>query len=399
MLTPSEQRILSCSILVVDDDETERVFLCKALTAAGYRDVRVASDGSAALRRAAEHRPDLIILDLMMPVMDGYECCRTVRRDPALSRIPILVLTGMRESEDCVAAFEAGATDFVRKPIIPDELRARMKSLLEQQLSLADLRNYRERVAVELESARELQSAILPDARHLEDMGHQHRMQIAATCRSCSELGGDFWGMRTLYPSQFALWIADFSGHGVASALNAFRLHAYMAETSDLAAYPGSYLTRLNEKLLPFALHGQFATLFYGVVDRVTQRLHYAASGCPPPILLRQDGGTELLDTRGLPLGVALNSYPTHSVPFGPGDTIFLYSDALVESMDDNGAFLAETDVTATCANQTGNSATTILQAVEAQFNAHVDDALLDDLTLVVCRRVLDFPHSIATRT
>ncbi len=117
-------------ILVCDDDALLVDLVQYRLAARGF-EVVVAHDGGEALARLAEGRPDAILLDAMMPVVDGYELLRRIREDEATARVPVIMLTARRQEKDIVTALELGANDYLVKPFIPEELVARLSRLLE----------------------------------------------------------------------------------------------------------------------------------------------------------------------------------------------------------------------------------------------------------------------------
>jgi len=154
-------------ILVVDDNRVNRHLLMAVLQRAGFPNVGMAEDGIDALARIGEGAPDLILLDLMMPRMDGFEVCRQVRANPAWKDLPILVQSSLSGSEDRKHAFSAGATDFVTKPINATELLSRVRIHLENQALLRDLQGYRSRRQTELALARSMQERLLPPPSRL----------------------------------------------------------------------------------------------------------------------------------------------------------------------------------------------------------------------------------------
>ena len=364
------------------------MFLEKALRTRGFTRMQCVENGRVALEAMGRFKPELVILDIMMPEMDGFECCEKIRAMPAYRGLPILVQTSLTEPEQRVKAFAKGATDFVNKPIHADELGARVKVHLENRLLLKGLKIYKQRVEQELESARQLQQAILPGVQEITAIEQGCRLDIASHFQPSSEIGGDFWGIKNLFPQQTALWLVDFSGHGVASALNAFRLQAYLKEYSPHAAYPGEYLARLNDNLLRLLLRGQFAAMFYGIADTQGNTLLYASSGTPHPILVRKSTGkAEMIDGSGMPLGIAVNNYPTRSTDFHEGDMLLLYSDALTETPDENGRTIAEGEVMAFMEAHIGVGSHAAMAALLDMFNRHAGGRLADDLTLVICTR------------
>jgi sigma-B regulation protein RsbU (phosphoserine phosphatase) len=161
-----------------------------------------------------------------------------------------------------------------------------------------------------------------------------------------------------------------------------------MQQHSYQAAQPGAYMAEINEKLLLHALKGQFATMFYGIIDIAGNQLLYAGSGSPHPILLRANGDNEILNTSGLPLGISLQQYPTHTVPFQRGDALLIYSDTLIETPNAEGQFLTETFVAEWIRSNRTESAYETLEGLVAHLKQHAAGPLRDDLTLTLYRRI-----------
>lgn len=384
-----EFNIKSSTILVVEDNAVNLHFLEKILRQSGYGNIHCVTSGEAALAALDMSHPDIVLLDIMMPGgMDGYECCEAIRQHPRGRDLPVLIQTTLKDPELRAKAFACGASDFVSKPVYPEELCARMQVHLEMRHSLRILKQYRERIAAELESARVLQQSILPDENELNALSILGHLDVAAHYAPSSEIGGDFWGMKRLFPHQTSLWMVDFSGHGVASALNAFRLQAHMKAHSPLAARPGDYMAELNEKLLQLLLRGQFATMFYAIADMQSNQLVYSCAAWPSPLLLRGNSGkVERIDGTGFPLGIGIHPYVTQMVPFYTGDVLLLYSDALVETPDAQGNFLTETEIETVMQAHQGASSGKLKEALLALFHGHAATGPKDDLTIVICQR------------
>lgn len=381
------QKILSSLILIVDDNKVNCYFLEEILRARGFTRFVTASTAQEALQKLDQHQPDIVLLDVMMPDdMDGFECCEVIRRNEKYRDLPILMQTVITEPEMRAKAFRKGATDFVSKPVHPDELGARVMVHLEKSHSLKSLQMYQARIQAELDSARLLQQAILPGPEDITTIRQKSHLDVAAYFEPCSEIGGDFWGIRSLFSQQSALWLVDFSGHGVAAALNAFRLQAYMKEHSSLVARPGEYMSHLNDSLLQLLLRGQFATMFYAVIDTQGNHLYYTCACAPSPMIYRQaTGDVEILDGSGRPLGVGMNLYQTSNTSFGPGDKLVLYSDAYLEAQGSDGSVISEekmADWIRQCAHGSSN---VVLRTLLNNFRHHAGEILFDDLTLIVC--------------
>lgn len=383
-------QIYAMPILIVDDNQVNCILIERALHTQGFTTLLSVSSAEEAFARLAAFNPQMVILDVMMPGgMDGFACCAALRAMPQYRDLPVLIQTAITEPEMRVKAFTMGATDFVSKPVYPDELCARVLAHLEKRHALQVLQRYKLRMDAELESARQLQQAILPSQMDREELARRCQFDVASFFEPSSEVGGDFWGMKSLFPHQTAFWLVDFSGHGVASALNAFRLQAYMKEFAPMAARPGEYLSHLNEKLLHLLLRGQFATMFYGIVDTQSNQLLYACACAPHPLILRAaTGKAEQIDGTGNPLGIGLHTYTTHTIPFAPGDTLLLYSDVLTETANTLGETITEQSIMEQVASQPGASAAALCERVLSLLRTHAAGApLADDLTLAVIRR------------
>jgi sigma-B regulation protein RsbU (phosphoserine phosphatase) len=193
----------------------------------------------------------------------------------------------------------------------------------------------------ELELARYMQENLLPRQELQSAVQQASGLAIASLFQPSAELGGDLWSLHRLSEGRTAVAIIDFAGHGLAAALNTFRLHTLMNQMMpDPGDDPAAYLAALNAKLVALLPRGQFATMFLAVIDSPHGRMTYAAAGAPSPAIANPL--VHLLDGSGLPLGISLEaSYQNSVVPFPCGSVLFLYSDALTETPDRLGHCLA----------------------------------------------------------
>jgi len=304
----------------------------------------MAEDGIDALAKIEESAPDLILLDLMMPKMDGFEMCRLVRTDPARRDLPILVQSSLSGSDDRKRAFSAGATDFVTKPINATELLSRVRIYLENQALLRDLQEYRRRRQTELALARSMQERLLPPASRLAQARRDLGLSLSAHFEPSSELGGDFWDLRRDDRDRLIVWLVDFSGHGVGAALNTFRLHAILRQMDLTNFDPAEHLREVNERVCPLLKNGQFATMLVGVVDQATDTFHYASAGAPAPMVWQpHDELPEFGDSSGLPVGILASArYQNRDLALPLGGRLFLYSDGASELWTSDDTVLGE---------------------------------------------------------
>ncbi|MBQ7413068.1 MAG: SpoIIE family protein phosphatase [Alphaproteobacteria bacterium] len=342
--TPMDDPDLSqCRVLVMEDNPSNQAVLTRLLNVAGITQIQLAADGIEGLHKVLSFKPDLIILDITMPRMNGQEVLYHLKSAPETKHIPVLVQTASDTREMREKAFSSGATDFITKPINPLEFFARVKVHLENRILIYNLRHQLDQIETEMQSARRMQVDMLPHPDHIAEFGKQFHIKFAQYFEPSSMLGGDYWQMFPIRGELLGIYLCDFSGHGVASALNTFRLHGIIAQMDKKKINsPAEFLKTLNSRLFDLLPRGQFATFFFGIYDPKKRTLHYAGADAPSPFW-HSGRKTKLLDTSGIPLGIMREaSYAEHTIQMAPGDTLFLYSDALTESPSVNGERLGE---------------------------------------------------------
>ena len=314
-------------ILVVDDTPLNISVITGALKDT-YR-TKVATSGAKALAiAAAEEKPDLILLDVMMPEMDGYEVCRRLKADPMTEEIPVIFLTAQTEAEDETRGFEVGAVDYVHKPFSPAVMKARVHTHLV-------LRDVREKLAQqllaiqkELETARMIQQSILP-----ETVPQIEGLEIAARYMPMASVAGDFYDFLGVDEKHVGILVADVSGHGMPAALIASMLKIALAAQADHAADPARVLDGLNQALCGKFQH-HYVTAAYMFIDMEKQTLTYAGAGHPPLLLWDSSAdGVRDVTENGLFLGkFDFATYSSVVLPLAPGHWGVLYTDGISET-------------------------------------------------------------------
>ncbi|MBO6503335.1 MAG: SpoIIE family protein phosphatase [Kordiimonadaceae bacterium] len=380
--------VSSAHILVVDDMPLMRKMIGMCLERGGFHNISFAEDGDEALDQIAESQPDLVILDLNMPRVSGYDVCKQLRADDRTANLPILVQSASETAEERVEVFAVGATDFVSKPINHPELLARVCMHLENRFLIRSLSDFQDMMQSELKMAREMQHSLLPETQVIEEVETVSDAKIEAFYKASFELGGDLWGTWPLPGNKLGIYVLDVTGHGVGAALNTFSLHATMARFEDKKLDPAAFMDALNSSLVGSFQLGRFATMFYAVLDCQSHELLYAGAGAPRPIIFGANG-SRTLDSSGLPIAIVKSAtYENKTDRLEPGESLFCYSDVLVEAEQPDGSMLGEEGLVqwieeASTASGRGSSVKHLLD----RFYEGQDENLPDDLTAVAIHR------------
>ena len=324
----------SAKILVVDDEPRNVKILQIQLKSRGYT-VLTAGDGAEALEIVAEEMPDLILLDINMPRVDGFEVVTRVRSDKKTEFIPIIMITALRDThENRIKAVEAGADDFIEKPFNSFEVLARIKSLLRIKLYHDTLEEHNARLESELQMARSVQEIIIPQNGSQELAG----FHIASYCCPALAVGGDFFDLWKIDDNRIGVLISDVMGHGASAALVTVFIKTVLAEHREhIKDDPAQLLQILNTRfndIISSRLF-MFATAFCGVFDLTEKQLICANAGHPSPFLQHglQAACERVIDKRaGNGLGIRRESvYENCYYPFDPLSRVFLYTDGAYE--------------------------------------------------------------------
>ncbi len=339
----SRPTVADCRVLIIEDNLSNQTMLYRLLNVIGITMVECATDGVEGLKKVETFKPDLIILDITMPRMNGYEVLHNLKSSPVTQDIPVLIETASDTREARDKTFRTGATDFITKPINPLEFFSRIKVHLENRMLIKHLEKQLNQLNEELISAQRMQRTLLPSDLMLQNIASKYGVHFAHHFEPSSRLGGDFWEVVPLSDSKLAVYICDFSGHGVSAALNTFRLHALITQMDNISIeIPASAMTIMNTQLLHLLPRGQFATFFLAVIDLARDRMVYSAAGVPKPFLIYDDK-IQLINADGMPLGISKQAqYHNYQVDFPRGAKLMLYSDALTESPNKDGERLGE---------------------------------------------------------
>src|SRR5271166_1408106 len=231
------------SILIVDDTPINIGVISGALKDSFV--TKVATSGEKALAIASgKDKPDLILLDIMMPEMDGYEVCRRLKANPDTRDIPVIFLTSQTEAEDETKGFEVGAVDYIHKPFSAAVVKARVRTHLMLREAHAQIARQLVEINMELEMARQIQLSILP-----RDTPKIAGLDIVARYIPMTSVAGDFYDFIVVDERHVGILMADVSGHGLPAALIASMLQVALTAQAGHASDPARVLSGLNQAL------------------------------------------------------------------------------------------------------------------------------------------------------
>jgi serine phosphatase RsbU (regulator of sigma subunit) len=321
-------------ILAIDDTDQNLNILVNILMDAGYEVIPVSS-GKEAMESIPELPPDLILLDIMMPELDGYELCKILKKNEKTRDIPVIFLTARIETNDILNAFKVGAVDYITKPFRKEELLARVKTHLalrksieiEQQLiKLLEIEN--NRVSKELEEARTLQLAMLP-----KSIPELPGIEIAVYMKTAMEVGGDYYDFINTTEGNTIIVIGDATGHGVKSG-NMVSIMKSLLSASTLHFNFPLHFEDWNRIIKQMKLGNLFMGLILAGFNG--KKLFISSAGMPPIYIFHHDTKSiELVISRTMPLGVPIN-VPYFSIvkDLLPKDIIILMTDGYLEQFN-----------------------------------------------------------------
>ncbi|MES0862054.1 SpoIIE family protein phosphatase [Ruegeria sp. SCPT10] len=369
-------------VLVVDDSRLQRRILVASLKKWGF-EVLEADNGEKALELCAEFAPDLVLSDWVMPGMSGLEFCRAFRALDSEHYSYFILLTSKSEKQEVARGLDAGADDFLIKPLEADELRARISAgarILDMQRELSDknrliesaldeLKLAHDAIDKDLKQARKIQESLVPELTR--EFGVS---RVSLLLKPCGHIGGDLVGMFSPGPNRLGFYSIDVSGHGITSAMMTARLGGYLSSqhfdqnvalekrmNKFYALLPPEQVAEtLNSRLMVDTGIEEYFTMVYAIVDLRSGHMKMVQAGHPHPLLLRQDGSTEYLGDGGLPIGLIPDAnFQQVETKLNPGDRLLLHSDGFTECHLAEGGLLEEDglrEMALDCASGQGGS-------------------------------------------
>jgi serine phosphatase RsbU (regulator of sigma subunit) len=378
-------------ILVVDDNEANRDLLVRRLQRQGHQ-MATAENGRIALDMLAQASFDLVLLDIMMPEMNGYEVLEHLKADAALRHLPVILISALDDAESVTKGIALGADDHLPKPFDRQILNARVAASLAKKRLHDREQMYARSLEREMDIAREIQAGFLPRRLPVRD-----GWDLAAWFEPARRVAGDFYDAYELAGGRLAVVLADVCDKGVGAALFMALFRSLVRALGERLLTPdgdtGSEACRLIGDVNNYIarVHGRanmFATMFFGSLDPATGELVYVNAGHEPPLIT----GTQGLRARLRPTGPAVGmladmDFQAAKVVLGNGEALVAFTDGVTDSHNADGALFGDARLCELVAAP-ADSAQAMVQRIQAALRAHAGDVpAFDDVTLMVVRR------------
>lgn len=377
------KKLSDCRVLIVDDVRSNVQLLTEALKG-DYR-LSAALDGETALKAVRSNPPDLVLLDIVMPGMDGFGVLERLRSDPSTHEVPVMILSSREDVDGKARGFELGANDYLTKPFEIVEVKARVRSLLKAKAYSDAVKAALER---DLSIAKQIQLGILPT--DLSSCTEGTGLDIHAVLEPAQQVGGDLYLALRTGPGSVFLAVGDVSGKGIPASL-------FMAVTMTLLRSlarehpsPEAVLARLNQELEATNRGQLFVTLVCSVFDLSTGRVRVANAGHPSPVLVSADGTARTpFPASGTVAGLFADAtYTGSEEELAPGDALVYYTDGVSEAMDAGQEQFGEERIVAGLLERPRSSAREIAEGLFAGVKRHAGSGpASDDVTVVAVRR------------
>ena len=318
-------------ILIVDDKPANLRLLSQMLADRGYV-VRAVKSGVRALESIRATPPNLILLDIKMPGMDGYEVCRRLKELPELRSIPVIFISALNEIQNKVQGFDVGGVDYITKPFQYEEVIARVETHLALQRFQKRLQKANRRYEKELKLAGSLQANLIP-----KQAPTVPGFQLSFMLRSARETSGDFYDIFPLNSRHIGILVADVVDKGAAAALlMAFSRTLLRTLAEELPENPDRVLNNVNQRMVSYTDGSHFVTVFYGILDPEKNELVYSNAGHNPAIHLKAaNGEMKMLKNTGMPLGLFDDQdWQQRKIQLDPGDLVVMYTDGVTDAQN-----------------------------------------------------------------
>jgi sigma-B regulation protein RsbU (phosphoserine phosphatase) len=381
-------------ILVVDDNDDNRYTLTLYLELEGYTNVSIAHDGEEAIASLQSSPFDVVLLDVMMPKVDGYQVLIWLKDQARLRDLPVIMISALNEMNSVVRCIELGAVDYLSKPFNPVLLKARLGATLEKKRLRDQVDAHLARLEEELEAARKLQMSMVPQS--FPAANADCPVDLHASMEPAREVGGDLYDFFSIEDGTLCFLVGDVSGKGMPAALFMARTKSLIRITTELMrldsgpAKPADIIARVNRELCQDNSDLMFVTLFFAMLTPATGALEYCNAGHNEPYRLDGAAVAPISGAKGIILGVRPDAvYATGQLSLAPGEGVYLYTDGVTEANNAAGELFSEKRLEDVLHAEVGASSAAVVKSVTEAVRGFVGNALpSDDITMLAVRRL-----------
>jgi serine phosphatase RsbU (regulator of sigma subunit) len=381
-------------VLIAEDNEDKRVLLKSILDK--HYNVFEAEDGNSALSLVLTMRPEVVLLDVLMPGMDGFEVCRRMKADPQTADIPVLFVSVLDPDQHVVEGLRLGGEDFISWPVSSTELVARIQARIRSHRPISELRTVVQQQSLHLEENRrrnattqwELEEASKVQQRFITNKFPEGRaLRFAHKYRPSGKVGGDLLDVISIRDKEVAIMVADVSGHGVAAALLTGVAKVLFRVGAEQYREPCIFLNWLNRQMCAYLGTGEFLTVFLALWNAETRMFSYAGAGHPPALWVRPGvTSVEFLVVNPGIVGVRPEAVFTGSaIHLGASHRIVCYTDGITDAMSPESHLFGEENLAAKCVRSAGLSIDQMVESVFHELDGFVGrETQQDDQALLV---------------
>jgi len=382
-------------ILVVDDNDDNRYTLTLYLDLEGYTKVETAQDGEEAIARLGTEGFDVVLLDVMMPKVDGYQVLSWIKEQARLRDLPVIMISALNEMTSVVRCIELGAVDYLPKPFNPTLLKARLGATLEKKRLRDQIDEHLARLEEELNAARKLQMAMVPQS--FPAPSADFPIDLHASMEPAREVGGDLYDFFLTEDGKLCFLVGDVSGKGMPAALFMARAKSLIRIATDLmhspdgaSASPADIIARVNRELCEDNGDMMFVTLFFAMLKPATGEVEFCNAGHNPPYHLNGKGAVAIEGGKGIILGVNPKAvYATGRLSLAAGEGMYVFTDGVTEANNTAEELFGEPRLEAVLHGAASSASAEIVKSVAEAVRGFVGNALpFDDITMLAIRRL-----------
>ncbi|HOK41945.1 MAG TPA: fused response regulator/phosphatase [bacterium] len=362
-------------ILIVDDVLENRLILATILKNRTDYELYFATNGEDVISNISEIMPDLILLDIMMPGLNGFEVAKILKSKETIRDIPIIFISALESINDKIKAFENGGIDYITKPFNSEEVLTRINAHIKLKNYYDEIQRLNNEIKEELELANKIQKSILK-----ENILNFTNIKFYSKFIPYEKISGDFFDIIELSKNNYLFILTDITGHGISAAFYTMIIKTIFYYLGSLIVLPNTIMNTMNNDLMNLLLQNYYPSAFIGFIDVKRKILKYSNAGHICPLLFSSNKNEIIqLDKKNILLGVEKNfDYELFEINLSEGDKFFLFTDGLIENIS------SMEQIKSYIKNNINNQLEKIVEGlIEYNLNLSQEKKFYDDVTIL----------------